>query len=177
MDKTNKNNLKNKLESLKLPEVKMEKHQEQLKSDLSNVRKSGILGAFIIMLIVLSLGGRLIIFVGIPSLIFTGVIPFALITATYGFKGLTSFFTGLFNTNVVGEKREFLINVFKDFKTYFVVCGWLGTIGGTILMLAYVTEYAEILQGTSVALLTIFYGYVLAYLYCYPILRRLENNP
>ena len=174
------NDFEEKLKHLKVPEVKMEEHQKQLKKSFYNIRKTAMLGTF--LLLVLSIGGNLVLFLSPAGLLVCLGVPFALIVTTYGFKGLKIVFIGPFNLNVTGEEKIKYLSIFKDLKTYFIVAGWIGFIIGLILLLLNIdytsdSVIAHLAVGFGMAVVTVFYGYIFAYCFSYPIQRRLENNP
>lgn len=171
-----------KLQQIKKPEVDMPETQDEIRERVLNIRKTALIGPVIIVLFTIFAAGESpLIFFNLPSLLWSLGIPLFLVSATYGFGGIKTVFAASFNTNVSGEIRDEYISIFRDFKSYLIVSGWTGFMVGLILMAEPVTQMENMTEtlmiGGSVALLTVFYGYMIAYLYCYPILRRIENNP
>ncbi len=169
--------LEKKLNSIDRPEVKMEEHQKQLKARLINVRKTAIFGSMVGIFIIGIFSGSFYNLIDPLSLVLVVPVSLLLIIATYGMEGAKIVFTAPLNLNVKGEKKILYKNVIRDLKLYLIIMGATGTLMGWIILGAN-TEYLEMLpRAISVSLITTFYGLILAFCYCYPIQRRIENNP
>jgi flagellar motor component MotA len=86
---------------------------------------------------------------------------------------------GADNSKVIGE-LEIGIVFFEKMKSYAQATGWVGTLIGLVLMLGSLSvpdalnEPAEIGQQAAVALLTVLYGYIIAYFICMPVSTKLQ---
>jgi len=135
----------------------------------------GILIAIIIIVPAILLGGSSLLFLNAPSVICVVGISLALILATHGGKGLGIVFRAPFVDFLEDKKKG--IEVYKDLKLYLIISGWIGFLIGVIFILGgNYGELNEWVPGFAVALVTVFYGYSLAYIICHPILRRLEQS-
>ena len=59
-------------------------------------------------------------------------------------------------------------------KTYFQAWGWIGMLVGLVNMLGSLEDPAHIGPAMAVAILTVFYGVFMAYLFCLPIKTKLQ---
>ena len=59
-------------------------------------------------------------------------------------------------------------------KTYFQAWGWIGMLIGLVNMLGALKDPADIGPAMAVAMLTVFYGVAMAYLFCLPIKTKLQ---
>jgi hypothetical protein len=156
----------------------MPEHQEQLKSKLQKVRKTPMAFALvIIILMIILMGENPIGLWSTPVILFLLGISFCLIAATYGFKGPKVVFKALFNLNVTGDEKQDYLNIFKDFRYYLIGSGWIGFILLIMLLGPYTPDAQDILHVLIPAGVCVLYGYTFAYIYCYPIQCRIENNP
>jgi flagellar motor component MotA len=80
---------------------------------------------------------------------------------------------GADNSNVIGE-LEIGIVYFEKMKSYAQATGWVGFLIGLVLILANLNDPAKIGPGAAIALLTVFYGTIVAYFYCMPISTKLQ---
>jgi len=133
----------------------------------------GIAMALVFLMLAIFVGGTLGLFIDIPSVIIVLGVSLALLLATHRGSGVGLLFKAPFALDTVDRRRSSA--VYQDFKTYAIVSGWLGFIIGCILMGANIDHLESLGPGTAVALITVFYGYTLAYVICHPILRRLEE--
>ena len=82
-------------------------------------------------------------------------------------------------SKIIGE-LEIGIVMFTKMKSYAQATGWVGTLIGLVLMLGSLSvpdalnEPAEIGQQAAVALLTVLYGYIIAYFICMPVSTKLQ---
>ena len=120
--------------------------------------------------------GGILIFINLPSALIVVGGALALILAAHGGKGLGLVFKAPFSRDMIKEDIKKSINVYKDLKLYLIVWGWVGTMIGLILMLTNLDIQDLVGPGLAIALLTVFYGYLTAYLICHPIQRRLEQS-
>ena len=133
----------------------------------------GILIASIMIL--LGVGGDILLFINIQSILIVLGISLALILASYGGKGLGLVFKAPFARNMSKEDIKKCINIYKDLKVYLIVSGFIGTLIGLILMGANLTDLDALGPGLALSLITILYG-LLAYIISLPIQRRLEQS-
>jgi chemotaxis protein MotA len=63
--------------------------------------------------------------------------------------------------------------IFDDWATYAPAFGMIGTLLGLVLMLVNIEDKSAIGPGMSAALITTFYGAIMAYLVLYPISAKL----
>ncbi len=140
----------------------------------------GIIISCIIVLFAISGGdaglGAIVLFINIPSAIIVVCPALALILAAYGGKGLGLVFKAPFSRNMIKENIKNSVNVYKDLKLYLIVWGWVGMLMGLILIGANLEDLEALGPGLALAMMTVLYGYILAYVICYPIQRRLEQS-
>jgi len=126
--------------------------------------------------IVAAIGGSVALFISPVSIILTCGISLFLILGTYSGKGIKLLFRLFFTLNVEEADLKLGLKVYKDTKLYLIVAGWIGVIIGAILMLANLDDPDAIGPGAAMCLITVFYGYILAYFFCHPVIRRLEEK-
>ena len=61
-------------------------------------------------------------------------------------------------------------------KTYFQAWGWIGMLIGLVLILIDMSDPLAIGPAIATAMLTVFYGVAMAYLFCLPIKTKLQNH-
>ena len=76
-----------------------------------------------------------------------------------------------------GEILEMGILILDRAKTYFQAWGWIGMLVGLVNMLGSLEDPAAIGPAMAVAILTVFYGVAMAYLFCLPIKTKLQLLP
>ena len=59
-------------------------------------------------------------------------------------------------------------------KTFLQATGLVGTMIGAILMLKDMSDLSAVAPATAVAILTAFYGIIMAYFFCLPIKTKLQ---
>ena len=77
----------------------------------------------------------------------------------------------------VRNDLEMGILILDRAKTYFQASGWIGSLIGLVrilLLLPELSDQAAIGPAMSVAILTVFYGIVMAYLFCLPLKTKLQ---
>ena len=92
------------------------------------------------ILIALMVGGRMLAFVHVPSLLFVIGVAAGLGLASYSGNGMIAYISGC--------------------KKHFISAGVVGTVIGTVQMLTTLDDPSQIGKGMAVALLSIFYGVV-----------------
>ncbi len=179
----NKTEIEQQLSEISLPEVTMDKHSAISKKKMSPLRNTPFIGIIIITLLgmMANVGvSKLKLFMDIPSLIYVTLIPFSLITISYGLGGLKMVFTAPFEMRATGEIRDAYITILKDLKIYAIVSGWLGAIIGLILVVndgeLLTRTRVDFLPIVGVGMMTVLYGYFIAYFYAYPLQKRFEHN-
>jgi len=134
----------------------------------------------IIMLIIINVivigMGNVALFVSPGAAIITYGIPLCLIFATYSFNGIKLLFRLFFTLNAEQSALNLGLRVYKDTKLYLVVAGWVGFIIGTVLTLATIDNPEALGPSAATTLLSVFYGYVIAYFFCHPVIRRIERK-
>ena len=139
----------------------------------------GIILALAILVIEMLMGGSVLLFHNVPSLLLVIGCTIFLILASYGGKGLKLLFVAPFVRNLSPEDVTLSIAVYKDAKTYLIALGFIGFLIGAVLMLAsleYFDDVSKIGSGLAICVLTVFYGIVFAYFICHPVLRQLEKK-
>ena len=74
----------------------------------------------------------------------------------------------------VRNDLEMGILILDRAKTYFQAAGWIGMLIGLVNMLVALEDPAAIGPAMAVAMLTVFYGVAMAYLFCLPIKSKLQ---
>jgi chemotaxis protein MotA len=74
------------------------------------------------------------------------------------------------------SNKEEVIQILKKSSELAPAFGLIGTLLGLIQMLSNIEDISNISQGMSVALVTTFYGSILAYMFFMPIANKLEKN-
>jgi len=177
-----KNDNLSELKSVKKTDVGTAYQQELTKKKIFNIKKSGMLGSLSLIILTCAISGHLVVFFHTTSILIPIVIPLCLLTTTYGLKGLQIVFLAPFNLIIYGDTRQLYRNVFIDLKTYVIFSGWIATGIGLLLVLR-VEEFMATEQGyfgltnnIGLAFLTTIYGYIVAYCFCHPIIRKIETN-
>ena len=80
---------------------------------------------------------------------------------------------GADQSKVIGE-LEIGIVMFTKIKSYAQATGWVGSLIGLVLILTSIDDPAAIGPSASVALLTVFYGTLIAYWICLPVSTKLQ---
>jgi len=80
---------------------------------------------------------------------------------------------GADQSKVIGE-LEIGIVMFTKIKSYAQATGWVGSLNGLVLILTSIDDPAAIGPSASVALLTVFYGTLIAYWICLPVSTKLQ---
>ena len=80
---------------------------------------------------------------------------------------------GADQSKVIGE-LEIGIVMFNKIKSYAQATGWVGSLIGLVLILTSIDDPAAIGPSASVALLTVFYGTLIAYWICLPVSTKLQ---
>jgi chemotaxis protein MotA len=78
--------------------------------------------------------------------------------------------------NQIQERHETGIKLFEDWGKIAPAFGMIGTLAGLIAMLANIEDQSSIGQGMSLALITTFYGAILANLVLIPIKSKLQDR-
>lgn len=78
--------------------------------------------------------------------------------------------------NQIQSRHTFGINMLDDWSKLAPAFGMIGTLIGLISMLRKITDKSAIGAGMAVALITTFYGAILAYLVFSPMKRKLEDR-
>ena len=74
----------------------------------------------------------------------------------------------------VRNKLEMGILILDRAKTYFQALGWIGMLIGLVLLLANLSDPHAIGPAMATAMLPVFYGVAMAYLFCLPIKTKLQ---
>ena len=74
----------------------------------------------------------------------------------------------------VRNDLEMGILILNRAKTFFLVTGLVGTMIGAILMLKEMSDLSAVAPAIAVAILTTFYGIIMAYFFCLPIKTKLQ---
>ena len=127
-----------------------------------------------IILAAIAMDGSLGSFVNIPALLFVVLFSSALFLATHGATGLRTLRTLGQPPRDESELNQ-KIHTVDTLKQSLIVSGWLGMLIGVIQTLSHV-EAAENWRAASLLLLTVLYGYSLAYLICFPMSRSLLSQ-
>lgn len=179
----NSEDFEKQLSELELPEVTMNEHKKMTKKAMTPLRNTPFIG--VILIIVLGMVANeglsnLQKFADIPSLIIVTVIPLSLLVVSYGIGGLKMAFSAPFEMGATGELKNAYITVLKDLRIYAIVSGWIGAIIGLILVFndkgILSRELADLLPVFGLAMMTVLYGYMIAFLYAYPLQKRFEHN-
>ena len=80
---------------------------------------------------------------------------------------------GADQSKVIGE-LEIGIVMFTKIKSYAQATGWVGALIGLVLILTSIDDPAAIGPSASLALLTVFYGTLIAYWICLPVSTKLQ---
>ena len=80
---------------------------------------------------------------------------------------------GADQSKVIGE-LEIGIVMFTKIKSYAQATGWVGSLIGLVLILTSIDDPAAIGPSASLALLTVFYGTLIAYWICLPVSTKLQ---
>ncbi len=126
--------------------------------------------------VLFGIGGGIALFISPASALIVYGPALALILAAYGGKGLGLVFKAPFARNMIKEDIKKSINVYKDLKLYLILWGWVGMMIGLILMGARFDNLKALGPGLALAIVGVLYGYLSAYIVCYPIQRRLEQS-
>jgi chemotaxis protein MotA len=78
--------------------------------------------------------------------------------------------------NQIQERHDTGIKIFDDWGKIAPAFGMIGTLAGLIAMLANIEDQSSIGQGMSLALITTFYGAIMANLILIPIKSKLEDR-
>lgn len=173
--------IENRLSEITTPEVQMKKLKEVTQNQVihTGLQNSAYIGVLFILGFVFT-SYNVNYFLDIPSLIVVLGIPLSLILVTYGINGIKALFKAPFiKTIPEGEERNFYCHIYRDCKTYLIVAGWVGTISGFVTMGHLVKDaqgVLDVINGGSVAFLTVLYGYIFAYFLCHPILKRFDST-
>lgn len=179
----NNNEFEKQLSELKLPEVTMSEHKEITKNSMTPLRNTPFIGVFLIILLGMIANegvANLQKFADIPSLIIVTAIPLSLLIVSYGIGGLKMVFKAPFEMKATGERKEAYITVLKDTRVYAIISGWIGAVIGLILVFndkeILNREIVDLLPVFGLAMMTVLYGYMIAFLYAYPLQKRFEHN-
>ena len=76
----------------------------------------------------------------------------------------------------IEEELKLGIVMLKQLKTYAMAFGWMAVLIGVIIMLGHLDDPKAIGPGMALALISMFYGVVIAYLLCVPLKTKLERR-
>ena len=125
-----------------------------------------------------------IIFFNVPSVLIVVGGTWALTLFSFPLQNVISSFRyfgytvippkpGADQSKVIGE-LEIGIVMFTKIKSYAQATGWVGSLNGLVLILKSIDDPAAIGPSASVALLTVFYGTLIAYWICLPVSTKLQ---
>lgn len=116
-----------------------------------------IYSIFLVLIVSLgiSIGGDIVAFIDMPSLLFSVFLILGCMLAKYGKK---IFLIGSLNSI---ERNELA----RDGIVISILSGSIGTVIGLVIMLGNLSDQAAIGPATAVALLTLFYGLIIATLF------------
>ena len=144
----------------------------------------GFLSAFVLVLLAMGDMGDPTVFINMPSMLFVVGGTVALTLFSFPLQNVISSFRyfgytlippkpGADQSKVIGE-LEIGIVMFTKIKSYAQATGWVGSLNGLVLILTSIDDPAAIGPSASVALLTVFYGTLIAYWICLPISTKLQ---
>jgi chemotaxis protein MotA len=84
---------------------------------------------------------------------------------------------GILETSASSEEAQIGLDerIWRDFSIYGPMFGMLGTLVGLVLMLRGLTDPSSIGPAMSLALITTFYGVIIAGIFCLPIAGKIHN--
>ena len=162
------------LKSIKVPEINMTNHKESLKMKLMRMQRVSLVTALLLIVAACYLGQSSMIFINIPSLVIILGLPLLLLGGTYGLNSITVFFRGFSNLRKSPNNWDYYIRVFQDMKKFFIFSGWMGLLIGFIQASTQIQNLSKLPVALSVASVTLLYGYIGAYCFCYPVQRKIE---
>lgn len=144
----------------------------------------GMFGVVTLSLWAMTIGGEPNTFFDLISVLFVFGGTFMLILSSFPFKNVTKIGSYCWYAFVppktgADEKKaridlEMGILIMDRAKTYFQAMGWIGMLVGLVNMLGSLEDPAHIGPAMAVAILTVFYGIAMAYLFCLPIKTKLQ---
>ena len=142
------------------------------------MRSLGIAVAVIGLIGGIRLGGTVGAFVNVPSLLFVLFVGGGVIVASHGSIVVPLVWQVVFDRSKLGAAEEIHAKAIAETAMQaFVAAGWIGIIVGSVQMLGQLDDLSQIGDGMATALLTPLYGYVLAYVFCLPLVRHLSISP
>ena len=133
------------------------------------MKKIGIVLALAGIFLAVQLGSGAMTFVDFPAIAFVILVGFGILLAAHGWNDVTQFLAAAFWKSDSGVEE--VKRVAETGITAFVATGWIGALIGVVQLLACLDDPSQIGIGAAIALLTAFYGYIIAYAICFPITR------
>ena len=123
-------------------------------------------------------GGSVFLFIDIPSLMITVAPPFFIVAMGGMLKALVNGFKGVLSDSfeLSLNERKSAVNVFDLLFKSTVACGVIGMMTGCILMLTNLEDLANIGRGLSLALLSVYWGFMFGFFLYLPIKVKLQNR-
>jgi flagellar motor component MotA len=134
-----------------------------------------IIGLLIVVVLMgLAMGNEVSIFIDIPSALI--VLGFTLGALIFARAGIPNMFAASFSAEATKEQLQAAARGWAQARTYLVASGFIGVLIGGVIMLKNMDDPAAIGPGAAIAIITIFYGLLLAYGLCLPMQARLEDR-
>ena len=133
------------------------------------MKKFGIVLALIGIFLAIQLGSGAMTFVDLPAIAFVVLVGFGILIASHGLSDVGQFLAAAFWKSE--SDAEQVQRVAETGITAFVATGWIGALIGVVQLLACLEDPSQLGIGAAIALLTAFYGYIIAYAICFPITR------
>ncbi len=133
------------------------------------MKRLGILFTLLAIGLGAQLGGNLEMFVNVPALVFVMLGGVGILVSAHGARATFRLIVP------IGDSFDQLENesdIAKTGITAFVAAGWIGALIGVVQLLSALDDPSQLGAGVAVALMSPFYGHVIAYAFCYPLSRR-----
>jgi flagellar motor component MotA len=137
-----------------------------------------VVALLVIFSMVILSGGSYTHFINVPALIVVVVFPAAMLRAGFPFSEMGRHFRNAVGKPGMADPPELRQGVvfFSAMRTYLLLSGFLGTLVGTITMLANLTDESKIGFGAALALLTVLYALALWGLIALPMRSSLQKQ-
>jgi flagellar motor component MotA len=121
-------------------------------------------------------GGRINVFLDIPSFLIIGILPFLFVSILYGFKEMGLAFSTAFENNADKEQLKKAINIFKIWGKTIWITSLIAILIGVMLMLVFLEDKNAIGPNLAVALISVLYAALLYVLIIIPFTVFLKNQ-
>ena len=140
------------------------------------MRWIGIIAATFSLLAVIQLGGSLEAFINIPALLFVLLFAGGVVLATHGNDAVQCVRHWEGSRRTTNQSVADGFQIIETARQALIAAGWIGAIVGSVQLLGQLDDPASLGGGLATAILTLFYGYVLASLVCLPLSRKRHSD-